>query len=429
MAHNKVELRKTQSVKIAILGSGISGLSFGRILNHEHEVTVYEIQDEIGGLIKCERINDCLFHKVGGHVFNSKNHEVSNWFWSFFDRENEFISAKRNAKILFNNKIIGYPIENYLYTLDKPLIKRIIDELSQLQKAGIKKPFEYESFESFLKGNFGSTLFEIYFEPYNKKIWNTDLSKVAMRWLDGKLPMPNFNDIIYNNLIREEGDEMVHSYFYYPKNDGSQFIINRLAEDLKIVISKTQQITFSGGKVCLNNEYYDKLVYTGDIRAIPEVIKELLIDKGINWDEVLALKSNGTSNLFCETDDTDISWLYIPQNFTKAHRIIYTGNFSQSNNRGSKRKTCVVEFSGKVDYEIMVNEIKDLPGNLKPLASNYEPNSYVIQNANTRKLISEIKKILGSNNIFLLGRFAEWEYYNMDKAIEAAFSLKKEMLK
>lgn len=411
-------------MKVAILGSGISGLSVGQMLKNEHHVKVYEIKDKVGGLIKCDRINDCLFHKVGGHVFNSKNKRVLDWFWSFFNKDTEFTSARRNAKVLFNDQIIGYPIENYIYKLDNSLIKKIISELTDLQKESIKDPFEYPNFELFLKGNFGTTLFEIYFEPYNKKIWQTDLSQVAMEWLEGKLPMPDFKEIIYSNLVRKEEADMVHSYFYYPINEGSQFIVNRLSQGLNIYCnSYLQQISIYQNKPIYNDETFDKLIYTGDIRLVPEGIKELLISNGINWAHVTKLKSNGTSNLFCETDDTDISWLYIPQDFTKAHRIIYTGNFSNTNNRGSKRKTCVVEFSGFVEPKNMEEEIKKLPGNLTPITSNYEPNSYVIQDFDTQQLINDIKRVLEANNIYLLGRFAEWEYYNMDKAIEKAMEL------
>jgi UDP-galactopyranose mutase len=73
--------------------------------------------------------------------------------------------------------------------------------------------------------------------------------------------------------------------------------------------------------------------------------------------------------------------------------------------------------------ENMKNEIKKLPGNLNPIANNYEPNSYIVQNKNTRELISELKKNLIHQKFFLLGRFAEWEYYNMDKCIEASMNL------
>jgi hypothetical protein len=245
-----------------------------------------------------------------------------------------------------------------------------------------------------------------------------------MEWLEGKLPMPNLEEILYNNIIKAEESSMVHSTFYYPRENGSQFIINTLSKNLKIEkCINNFDFKYENGGCYYNDTKYDKIIYTGDIRNIPKEWKDILITNGVDWMHVNNLRSNGTSNLFCETDDNDISWLYIPENFTKSHRIIYTGNFSETNNRGLNRKTCVVEFSGKVDYHVMIEEIKQLPGNLTAITSNYEPNSYVIQDEKTKKLIVEIKEIFARYNIYLLGRFAEWEYYNMDKAIEAAFDL------
>jgi len=416
-------------MKIAIVGSGVSGLSIGQLLNKKHEVVLFERKKDIGGLVKCKRVNDCLFHKVGGHVFNSKNQKVLNWFWSYFDRDSEFVKAKRNAKIIFDNAVIGYPIENYLYLLEKDIVKTIIDELLVLQKLPILAPFEHDNFEHFLKNNFGETLYQLYFKPYNNKIWQTDLNTVALEWLEGKLPMPNLNEIIQNNIIRADEDDMVHSTFYYPKENGSQFIVDRLKKDLNIITNTTiNEVSRFGEKLIINDEEFDKLIYCGDVRKLPGTIKDLLRADGVDVSYLEQLRSNGTSNLFCETDDNDISWLYIPESFTKAHRIIYTGNFSATNNRGSERKTCVVEFSGEVDYDVMVKEAEKLPGNLAPIDYNYEPNSYVVQDKQTREAIADAKQVLEKSGIYLLGRFAEWEYYNMDKAIEAAFDLSTKFL-
>jgi protoporphyrinogen oxidase len=413
-------------MKIAVLGTGISGLSIAQLLKQNHDVTVYEKKQEIGGLIKCERVQDCLFHQVGGHVFNSKNMAVSDWFWSFFDKDKEFIKAERKAKVYFSGSIIGYPIENYLYELPKENTKTILGELFDLQSKMSKHPFEYDNFEEFLKGNFGETLFRLYFEPYNKKIWRVDLKEVSMHWLEGKLPMPNFREMVLSNILKEEESQMVHASFYYPKNEGSQFIVNRLSEDVVIHRGfEAENIRTEGKKIVISNQEYDKVIYTGDIRRLPSSFTAYLKEAGVSLEKIAALRSNGTSNLFCETDPLDISWLYIPEDFTRAHRIIYTGNFSDSNNRGSSRKTCVVEFSGKLDIGEMAKEVKKLPGNLNPLASNYEANSYVIQNKWTRPLIQQAREVLENQNVYLLGRFAEWEYYNMDKAIEAAMKLSK----
>lgn len=411
-------------MKIAIIGTGISGLSTANILKEKHDVTLFEKEKKIGGLIKCETTDSVLFHKVGGHVFNSRNQEVLDWFWRRFDRDNEFIKVKRNAKILFQGNILGYPIENYLYTFDKALVEQIIDELLALEKQEKKAPLEYPNFETFLKNTFGKTLYEVYFKPYNYKIWKADLATIPMPWLDGKLPMPNLKDILLSNIVKEEEDQMVHSTFYYPRTGGSQFIVDRLSEGLEIVTEcGIENITKKdNGFEIPGYGYFDQVVYTGDIRNMPKLFDDLVSEDN-DLDEIKALRSNGTSNLLCETDENDYSWLYIPENFTQAHRIIYTGNFSPNNNGEKQRKTCVVEFSGKTDYDVMVNEIKKLPGNLTPIKHNYEPSSYVVHSENTAKVIANAKATLAKHNIHLLGRFAEWEYYNMDKCIEAALTL------
>jgi UDP-galactopyranose mutase len=49
-------------------------------------------------------VNGNLFHLVGGHVFNSKNETVLEWFWRFFDKDKEFVKASRNAKIFLNGR-------------------------------------------------------------------------------------------------------------------------------------------------------------------------------------------------------------------------------------------------------------------------------------------------------------------------------------
>jgi hypothetical protein len=242
--------------------------------------------------------------------------------------------------------------------------------------------------------------------------------------------MPQIEEVILSNILRKEEKGMVHSTFYYPKRDGSQFIINRLAKPLNITPFYTvSAISESDNRISINNEALnaDVLIYCGDVRKLHSIINIDDYNLKQALSAVTDLPSNGTSNVLCETDSNDISWLYLPEDKFKAHRIIYTGNFSDTNNEGTSRKTCVVEFSGKHDEAEMVDELSLLPGYLKPLAFNYEPNSYVIQHVDTRSKIKRLKSLLAKYNIYLLGRFAEWEYFNMDKCIERAMELSKEL--
>jgi len=410
-----------------VVGSGISGLGISKMLQVNYNVKVLERADKTGGLIKCTRVDGNLFHLVGGHVFNSNNGEVLDWFWNHFDRDKEFVMATRKAKILINNQIIGYPIENFIWQLPKTQAKTILKELKAII-AGNTDPRNSPDFEVFLKRSFGETLYDIYFGPYNTKLWNTDLGKIPLEWLEGKLPMPGIADILSANRLKRAEAGMVHSTFYYPIYDGSQFIINRLAHGLDIGLSyEVSSVKYKNGMILVNNSEYttDTLVYCGDVRMLHNIIQ--IEDNQLKnaLHAVKNLLSNGTSNVLCETDEADISWLYLPENKFKAHRIIYTGNFSETNSK--KRKTCVVEFSGKHDEETIINELKLLPGNLKPLSFNYEPNSYIIHQKDTRTKIAELKQQLEKYNIHLLGRFAEWEYYNMDKCIEAAMALSNKL--
>lgn len=416
--------------KIAVIGAGISGLSMAQLLNEAAEVTVYERAEKAGGLVKCTRTNGNLFHRVGGHVFNSKNKEVLNWFWSRFDQATEFIKANRNAKILLNGKIIGYPLENYLHQLPAETVSAILDDMLAIGQ-NQQKPEDFPHFEAFLQGNFGKTLYELYFRPYNTKIWNLDLSTVPLGWLEGKLPMPNLKQMLMSNIVKQEESEMVHATFYYPKNNGSQFIIDRLAEGINLKTNAyISQFKYDGQTWDLGTgEAFDAVVFSGDIRQMQNMVFGLPPAAAESLKGLENLRANGTSNLLCECDATDVSWLYLPGAEVKAHRIIYTGNFAESNNSTSEgRISCTVEFSGKHSFEEMAAQLPLLPGNMKAIDWNYEPNSYVVQDEDTRARILNAQETCGALGLHFLGRFGEWEYYNMDKAIEAAMALKERVL-
>jgi len=413
------------SKRVAIIGAGISGISCANMLKSKgFNTQVYEKNKQIGGLIRCTREDGFLFHRVGGHVFNTKDKKVDNWFWSHFSKTDEFTSAIRKAGILIDGLYIDYPIENNIYQLKRDVTQRIIEEIVGNRQ---NKSNQYANLSDFFQLTFGKTLYELYFRPYNEKIWQMNLEKMPLEWLDGKLPMPDTLDILMSNIYRLTEDKMVHASFYYPKHGGSQFIIDRLSTDINII--KNYDITNIGrdkktGSWIVDETTYDILVFTGDIRTLRSLLPED-VSSSISHDleELTWLKSNGTSNLLCKCARSDYSWIYLPERQFKAHRIINTGNFSESNNSSSMENSCVVEFSGKYTHDEMCREAKLLPGSLIPMASNYEQNSYVVHTATTKKVVDKVKQFLKDRSLYLCGRFAEWEYYNMDTAILAAMDV------
>ena len=407
-------------MKVAVIGAGVSGLSIARMLNDaNHETVVFEREGKPGGLVKCQKVNNCLFHQTGGHVFNTKYQAASDWFWSLFDKETEFIKAVRNSAVILNGMNIPYPIENYIYMLDADLQKQIIRELLEINR---NRDLGSNNFEEFLYKHFGTTLYEIYLKPYNSKIWGRDLKTVPMDWLEGKLPMPNVEEIFYNNFNHVKEQSFVHSSFYYPLRNGSQFIVDRLSEGLDIRLSTgIERIGKHDSYWEINNERFDSVVFCGNIKQLPDILPQNVLNEQIK-ERIRNLEAHGTTTVFCEIDKNDFSWLYLPDRNHKAHRIICTGNFSPNNNNGNM--TATVEFTDSISHEEILENLEKIPYSPKYLAHHYEEYTYPIQDASTRLMIGDIKEMLVKDKFYLLGRFAEWEYYNMDVAINAALKLR-----
>ena len=411
---------------IAIIGAGISALSLGQILKENKclNIRLFEKNSYNGGLVHCTEEDDILFHRVGGHVFNSRIPEVLEWFWSIFDKE-DFVLSSRKSKILFGNDcFIDYPIENYIYQLGEEAGKSIVHELLTRFK---NRTEEVNNFEDFLKQRFGETLYAKYFQPYNEKIWKYDLSQIPLEWLDGKLPMPDVEGIVNANLFRQTESQMVHSSFYYPRKGGSQFIADKLSIGLSIRYNNSiETFEYKNGYWILNDEKFDKVIFTGDVRTLVDSLSDELLSIDIKQ-KLNLLKSNPTTNVLCELDPIALSWLYLPERNIKPHRIIYTGNFSPYNNGTCSRITGTIEYSGYISQSDFEKEIETLPGHPKIVAYNYCPLSYVFHLEETKDIIERVRYELSAKNFYLLGRFAEWEYYNMDTAIFAAMQLAKKI--
>ena len=89
--------------RIAVIGAGVSGMTTAHLLKDKAKVVVFEKEGKPGGLIKCRRVNGNLFHTCGGHVFNSKRQDVLGWFWSKFNRDEEFSKADRNSVVFMDS--------------------------------------------------------------------------------------------------------------------------------------------------------------------------------------------------------------------------------------------------------------------------------------------------------------------------------------
>ncbi len=415
--------------KIAIIGAGVSGLTCAQLLKDRYIVKVFEKDKTPGGLIKCKRINGSLFHTCGGHVFNSKRKDVLDWFWTKLHKE-DFCKTDRNSVVFMpDGKEIPYPIENHAYLFNSDIQKSFIHDLVEISS---HNNFEPTNFEDFLKHRFGETLYRIYFQPYNQKVWRRDLSQVPLTWLEGKLPMPTVEEMIYNNINHVQEKQFVHSSFWYEKQDGSQLLINKLAEGINIQFgSHITNIEYlkTSNLWSIGEELYDKVIFCGNIKELPQILSG--IDIFDFKKKITSLEFHGTTSVFCEIDSNPYSWIYLPDSQYESHRIICTGNFVSSNNGESiltNRITATVEFTDEINkYEIFENLTK-MPLNPRYITHQYNKYTYPIQDSTTKDMIKKFKNYMINFGFYSTGRFADWEYYNMDAAMGAAMDMIKSNL-
>lgn len=424
--------------KLAIIGAGISGISSARLLKDKYEITVFEKESTPGGLIRCRRESGSLFHTCGGHVMENISVETMRMLNNVLSIDNDLLNKEKNNCVLFENgevsrpehhgmfkkklsEIEGVPnpIEKHIFMFRPDIQEQIIRDLFKI-KARQKNKRVPKYLATFLKAKFGDTLYNLYFKPFYEKLWQQDLKKIPLEWYVEGLNAPTPEEILMGNF--QHNGSSVHSnpqYFLYPNDNGSQQIIDKLSEGLNIRCDQqVSKIARNNGKWNINGEDFDKVIFCGNVRDLPQLldIEEL---EPFAYD-IEHLRYHGTTSVFVEMAKNAYCTVYLPGKEHKARKIICTGNFAPSNNADPQATTGTVEFTDYISYEDIRYELALMPLSPKYLSHNYTECTHPIQDTNTRKMISDLKATLQPLGIYMTGRFADWEYYDIDSAIQAA---------
>lgn len=408
-------------MKIGILGSGISGLSIAKLLHKYHDVEILEKKSVYGGIARTRNIDGISYHLTGGHCFNSKYKDVMDFVFNEVLPKEKWHKVKRDAVIRFKNNEVSYPIEfaiKEIYNFDKELAINITKDF--LNAIDDKK---YLNLEDWFRKKFGNTLSDEYFIPYNTKIWNQKPVEMDPSWVEGKLPIPN-KESFFSGLLDVSKDKMPHSEFYYPISNDQNTFIDALASELNIKLNyEVLSIKKDKNNFWIINENlkYDIIINTLPINILPK----LIIDCPSNVINACnMLKYNKVSNMLWETKPTARTWTYIPEKDNFFHRYIHIGNFFNPR----KNYTITEVIGEKTKQEMIDNGSKD-DFLIKPIDYNISDHAYVVFDDNYKKSKEIIFEYLNSIELNTLGRFGEWEYYNMDVCIKSALDLSNKILR
>lgn len=404
-------------MKIGVLGAGISGLSIARLLGQEFQVEVLESESGIGGIAKTRKANGSTYHPIGGHCFNSKYQEVLDFVFDDVLPKQEWHLVKRQASIRFMNERVSYPIEyaiKEINSFNPDLALKITTDFLSANDTG-----SYENLEDWFRQKFGDTLSDLYFVPYNTKIWNRRPAEMSHEWVKDKLPIPDKMSF-FKGLISEMRDSMPHSFFYYPNSDDQNTFIDALAKNVNVTLSYgVERIRRSGSGWLVNGEkYFDILISTIPLKEIPFLLEE---ESSSQLREMAnQLKFNPITTMFWRTKGTEDTWTYIPSSESLFHRYIHIGSFYKE-----PQPFSITEAVGEHSFEEMKTVgLKDA-FLLEPLDYNVSKYAYVVFDENYQRLVHGLREAIEKDGFFLLGRFGEWDYFNMDICIKRCIDLAK----
>jgi protoporphyrinogen oxidase len=408
-------------MKICIIGAGISGLSVAKILSKNHEITLLEKTKIAGGIARPKIVQGISYHTTGGHCFNSKFPDVLDFVFNEVLPIDEWNKIKRKSSIRFKDIEVPYPIEysvKEIYKSYPDLATRIIEDFINTDENT-----EPSNLKEWFINKFGSTLAKEYFIPYNSKIWGRDPVTMSHDWVSEKLPIPNKNSFI-KSFFETEADKMPHSEFYYPKTNSQIKFIEELAKGTNIIYNyKVNEILKkSNSKFLINKTLeFDRIISTIPLNVLPEIIKDCPSD-------ILELKNklhyNKITTALWESRETENTWTYIPSEQTYFHRYIHIGNFFEP-----KTNHTITEIVGEVSREQLIKEGKKDDFLINLIDNNVSEHAYVVYDENIKEVKSKLFKYFEFLGIDLLGRFAQWDYFNMDVCIKQSINLAKKINK
>lgn len=423
-----------------VLGGGASGLSFGVL---DESAVIYEETDKIGGHSQSQTVDGWTFDR-GPHIMFSRDKVVLKAMIASLGEN--IHTCRRKNRVSLAGELLNYPIENDLGKLPQELLVDIVSDYLETQiNPTSKSP---NNLDEWFQSNFGKKLTDVYFRPYNEKIWNIPLAKLSMQWAD-RIPSPPWKDVL-QGALGSTTEGYLHQLFYqYPLKGGYGALMKAWAAKLspgqvvtnskltKVLLNENQlpQIQINGEPIAVSKPVISTvpLHYLAEIcEGIDRNILELIAKLPVNPQIVCNLG-------FDFPDENQFTAVYIPDEDFQVNRVSYPGVFSPNNLPDQNSTliqaeiTCaanspILEWS---DEEVISHVLEGLkqrnlvPESAVPRLKIVErfDRAYVVYTNSYEKDIATIKQYFLDRGVILHGRFGAHEYLNVDGCLRASIDL------
>jgi protoporphyrinogen oxidase len=424
-------------MKILILGGGPCGIGAAYHLSKigHTDWHLFERDTHVGGLSASFVDNDGFTWDVGGHVLFSH--------YDYFDMAvsealgNKYYEHQRESWVRALQTWVPYPFQNNVRYLPDEALQECVEGLRRLKGS----PADAGNFREWMDTVFGSGIVKYFMEPYNKKVWGTQLDQMSKEWISERVSVVDLARIERN--IAEKRDDLSwgpNNKFRFPKTGGTGAIFEGIARKFRDKINlnhemvaidpEAKEVRFTNGRV----ERYDLLINTAPLTAfvrsctsVPEAV--------LSATDALVHNSGFAVGLGFEGTRSDSKcWMYFPESSSPFYRVTNFHNYSPNNVPNSdtshffsmmcettyspwkpEEKGTIIEgtIQGLVNSGMIEEHLR------AQIVSRYLidiPYSYPVPTLGRDRALAIIQPYLESRGIFSRGRFGAWKYEvgNMD---------------
>lgn len=358
--------------QVLIVGAGITGCTIARCLAEKgYHIRVIDSRDHIGGnCYDYENEHGIRIHKYGPHFFHTNNSNV----WNFVNRFAKFIPYKVTLRSKVENLYVPIPVN--------------IETVNTLFGLGISTSTEMENWLKTVQTHYdptnsretalnlcGPALYSLLFRGYTRKQWNRDASELDPSVLK-RIPIHTSD---YDGPFTD-------TYQGLPENGYTDMFRNMLSHPLIDVELSTDYFSIRYEVQPL------RTYYTGRID--------------------MYFRDSGLEPL--EYRSLDFIHEHHEEEYHQPHGIINFPDEAVPWTRSVEYKHFPGHSSNTSSFTTTVKEYPSGTG---------EP-YYPVPNSRNQNLYEKYKELaLKEKSVIFSGRLATYKYYNMDQAIEAAFTV------
>lgn len=354
-----------------VVGAGLFGSVFAYEAKKRGKTClVIDKRPHIGGNVYCEEIEGINVHKYGAHIFHTSNKKI----WEYINQFAEFNNYINSPVAVYKDELYNLPFNmntfSKMWNIRTPQeAKEII--AAQIAELNIAEPKNLEEQALSLAGR---DVYEKLVKGYTEKQWGRDCTELPA-FIIKRLPLRFTYDNNYFN-DRFQGIPM----------GGYTKIIEKMLDGIDVRVN-TDYFEF----IKENPSVADKILFTGMIDEFYDYKLGALEYRSVRFETEVLDCDNYQGNAVVNYTEREVPYT----------RIIEHKHFEF----GTQEKTVISrEYSS--EWKV-----------------GMEP-YYPVNNDQNNQLFEEYKKLAAKEeNVIFGGRLGNYQYYDMDKVIEAALDL------